>query len=325
MNLSDMNSRISANKKNSWQACCQQAVCWLVLLGAIGLISGCSISRKIRKANALFAKGDSIYFASLHYNVNTSTNSLDIAESYLKRALRVYPNHTGSLNDLGLICYSKGQNEKAIDFFNQAIKTDSNFSYAYNNKGMAYHRLGKKDQAEQNYLMAIRKAKSDPDVYYNLGILYEDWGLYIKAIAAYDEAIRLRPNYSLAFNNRGVAKSKARKNEEAVADFSKALELDSNYKEAWNGRGLAKYYLGQYESAISDFEQALKHSEYKFKLFIDAYSYNNMGNCYFALNNQEMACHFWKKAIESGYNYQPKWKEVFLIEDPRELLKKYCE
>ena len=57
----------------------------------------------------------------------------------------------------------------------------------------------------------------------------------------------------------------------------------------------------------------------------DKYSYNNMANSYFGLGNIEQACKYWKIAVEKGYTYKPEWKAIYNIDDPKELIKKYCK
>ncbi|RYE50356.1 MAG: tetratricopeptide repeat protein, partial [Sphingobacteriales bacterium] len=115
---------------------------------------------------------------------------------------------------------------------------------------------------------------------------------------------------------------------DALSDFNRSIELDSLDKLGFNNRGLCLYYLRRYDEAIIDFKKALsvKMDDSFYENFdTDAYTYNNVGNVYFDLENLPEACKNWRTAIQNGYQYKKEWKAMYHIDDPVELVSKYCK
>ncbi|WP_445172538.1 tetratricopeptide repeat protein [Microcoleus sp.] len=69
--------------------------------------------------------------------------------------------------------YEKGDNQGAVQAFNQAIKLNPNYTEAYGNRGIARYRLGDKQGA----------------------------------VADFNQALQINPNYANAYNNRANARS----------------------------------------------------------------------------------------------------------------------
>jgi len=61
--------------------------------------------------------------------------------------LKVKPNDPAVLTYRGVVFYAKGQNDLALEDFNQAIKTDPKFGRAYYQRGMLSETEGRYHQA----------------------------------------------------------------------------------------------------------------------------------------------------------------------------------
>lgn len=118
---------------------------------------------------------------------------------------------------IGQRYYSRGEWEKAIEFFNQAIKTDP----------------------------------SAPDLYYLLGESYRLNGENENALKAYDEALSIDQSFAPAY--LGKAYLQLDDPEEAIANLQSALDYDNNLAEAYIL--LANLYIDQQN--IDDAQQLL--------------------------------------------------------------------
>jgi lipoprotein NlpI len=159
-------------------------------------------------------------------------------------------------HDRGNAYRNKGDNDRAIQDYDQAIGLDPNNAYPYNGRGIAYQRKGDNDRAMQDFDEAIRL---DPDFaapYNNRGVVYRMKGDTDRAIQDYDQAMRLDPKFVLPYNNRGIAYGKKGDNDRAIADFSQAIGLDPNYAAPYLGRGRLYFFGKAVDMAEADFKKA---------------------------------------------------------------------
>lgn len=276
---------------------------------------------------------DTKYYEAAFKILNSTTNNALSEElsykalDYINKAIELNSNVSKYYRVKGSAYNHLKKYDVALENHEKAIKIDSTNTLAWMGCAIAYENTNQFELAEKNYLKALELEKNSSVIYFNLGLLYDKWNNKEESLKMYDKAIEFEPKYGDVYINRGSVKLRKKMYEEAIADFNMAISLDSLDKLSYNSRGLCKFYLKQYESAISDFEKALKITlgkSFDENFDTDKYSYNNIANAYFKLNNIEKACEYWNIAIQKGYIYQAKWKEIYNIDDPNELIKKYC-
>lgn len=125
----------------------------------------------------------------------------------------------------GLLYYTTGQYNHALEDFTTAIQLNPNLSEAFNNRGAVYSALKQYNLAMQDYEKAIQINPDNVEAYVNRGAVYAQKGQYDVAIIDFNEAIYLSPNYAIAYKNRGLAFQALGKIAEAEADFKKYEEL----------------------------------------------------------------------------------------------------
>src|SRR3989304_4310643 len=122
--------------------------------------------------------------------------------------------------------------DAAIESFTLAIKagdlSTQNLADAYNNRGFAYQTKGDNDRAIQDFNEAIRLHPNLAAAYNNRGNAYADKGDHDRAIQDFNEAIRLNPNLAAAYNNRGNAYADKGDHDRAIQDFNEAIRLNPN-------------------------------------------------------------------------------------------------
>ena len=242
--------------------------------------------------------------------------------------LQVTKNNHFAHNNRGVAYDELGQNQLAIEDYNEAIRLKPDLAGTYNNRGVVYNKLGQYQLAIEDYNKAIRLKPDYAKTYNNRGFVYNKLGQYQQAIEDYDEAIRLKPDYAGAYNNRGIAYNMLGQNQLAIEDYNKAIRLKPDYAEAYNNRGNVYNNLGQYQLAIEDYNEAIrlkpdyvnaylnrgfiytKIAEYQkaiedyneaIRLKPDlADAYNNRGIAYLLQGNKKLGCFDAQKACGMG-------------------------
>lgn len=179
------------------------------------------------------------------------------------------------LRSQGYLQAQQGNNQAAIESYNQAIQLDARDPATYINRGVSHERLGNLNAALQDYNTAL---SLDPDLalaYSNRSHVYYDLGK--------------------AQNNRTYFKN-------ALDDANAAIALTSQLPEAFINLGNARLAVNEnpndpsiQAAAIKDYEQALNTNP--IGPFISAYALTNRGNVYLLQKNYQNAFRDYNQAI----------------------------
>jgi tetratricopeptide (TPR) repeat protein/uncharacterized protein YecT (DUF1311 family) len=217
--------------------------------------------------------------AAAHDDRGNAYHSLgddDKAIQAYNEALQLDPKLAIAYNDRGTAYDGKGDYDRAIEDYSEAIVLDSTLAIAYSNRANNYGKKGDYDKAIEDYNVAIRLDPKNINPYNNRGYTYQLKGDYDKAIADYSEAIQLDPRNAHAYDNRGCAYEAKGNYNKAVQDCSEAIRLNPINAKAYDNRGNAYQAKGDYDLAIADYDQAIRLDG---KL---AAAYKNRGDAYAA-------------------------------------------
>ena len=192
---------------------------------------------------------------------------------------------------------NQGNNEKAIEHYNEVIRLKPDSDEAYNNRGLAYVAKGDHARAIQDYDKAIALNPDLAEAYNNRGLAYVAKGDYARAIQDYDKAIALNPDDAIAYYNRGVAYWAKRDHDRAIQDYDRAIALNPDDAAAYNNRGNAYVAKGDYDRAIQDYDKAIALKP------DDANAYYNRGVVYGAKGDHDRAIQAYTKAIDLNPAY----------------------
>jgi tetratricopeptide (TPR) repeat protein len=305
---------------------------FFLLALAIALVS--TIGPTKLKAQTNEQKAEEFFQKTMAILINTTSNALSKslaqeAMGYINQAIELSPNHSSYYRAKGAAFYHLKLMDSALANKDLALRLDSTNSAAWMGRGIILENTFKYEAAALSYLQALKyDSTSSSSIYYNLGILFDRMGDDSMSLTCYEASIALNPKAAAsAYTGKGMLHLRAKRYALAIEDFSKTLSLNPNDKIGYNNRGLCKFYLKQYEAAIADFEQAMTiklGASFNENFDTDKYSLNNIANAYHGMGNKEKACDYWKKTIEAGYKYQKEWKKLYNIDDPAELVKKYC-
>jgi tetratricopeptide (TPR) repeat protein len=113
----------------------------------------------------------------------------------LRDLLKRYPDEKDALLNLGWNCFQRGENEKAIDYFQQILDIDPLCKTALNLMTYMYHAAGDFDQAMQTINRYLELAPDEANPYDTRGDIYAANGLLEEAIDSYEEALSIKPDF----------------------------------------------------------------------------------------------------------------------------------
>ncbi len=209
-------------------------------------------------------------------------------------AIRMKPDFAESYASRGGTYSNLGQDQLAIEDYSEALRLEPNFAEAYLGRGTAYGKLGQGETAMKDYDEAIRLKPRFAEAYLTRGNAYLKLGQDQQAVKDYSETIRLKPDFTEAYLARGNSYVKLGQNQAAIKDYNEAIRLKPDFAEAFAERGNAYSRLGQYPQAIADYNEAIRlkpdHAE----------AYNNRGAAYLIQGNKKTGCFDAQKACELG-------------------------
>ena len=159
---------------------------------------------------------------------NHQNNNLQNAQNYYQKVLELNPNHSQTLNNLGVMFQGLGEYQKAKEYYEQAIKINPNYADAHYNIGIIFQELGELEKAKNCYEKAIEINPDYQAAYNNLGVIFMESKEFQKAIDCYEKAIELNPNHVNAHNNLGNIFKELGDLQKAIGCYKKAIEIDPN-------------------------------------------------------------------------------------------------
>ena len=159
---------------------------------------------------------------------NHQENKTDIAQQLYNQVLKINPNHSQALNNLGVIFKTLGEKQKAKECYEKAIEIDPNYANAHNNLGAIYQELGEIEKAKNCYEKAIEIDLNYADAHNNLGIVFKNLGENEKAKNCYEKAIAINPNNLNTHNNLGKIFYILGEIQKSVNCYERVLKIDPN-------------------------------------------------------------------------------------------------
>src|SRR5262245_13135769 len=227
-------------------------------------------------------------------NAYATKGDQDRAIQAYDQAIRANPRYAIAFYNRGLAYAAKSEWDRAVRDYDEAIRLDPQYTFAFLTRGNAYHAKGDPDRAMQDYGEAIRLDPRYAMAFNNRGITYADRRDWDRAVRDYDEAIRLDPRHVLALNNRGNAYRAKGEPERAMQDYDEAIRLDPLSPMAFNNRGLLHADRRAWDRAIQDYDEAIRLDPRRARAFI------NRGNAYRAKGEEGRAIEDYEGAIRDG-------------------------
>ena len=153
---------------------------------------------------------------------------------------------------------SQGQNDRAIEMFNEALKLDPQLAGARVYLGILQSNQGNHDQAILEYTKALELRPEYAVAFYNRAIEYRFKKDFLHSLHDDDDAIRLSPLDPDAFYGRGISYVGLKRYDLAISDFDRSLQLKPNNVDALVWRGVAYARSRNDDRAIEDYNEAIR-------------------------------------------------------------------
>ncbi|GFY44727.1 intraflagellar transport protein 88 homolog [Trichonephila inaurata madagascariensis] len=180
--------------------------------------------------------------------------------------------NAGALVNKGNCCLSKGDIEKAIDFFKEALSNEASCVEALYNLGLSYKKLNNAEDALESFYKLHGIVRNHPLVIYQIASLYEQLEDIDQALEWYQQVITLVPTdpFLLAkigdmFDSEGDKQQAFQYHSDSYRYFPSNMEIIQK---------LGSYYIESqmFEEAIKFFERAaiIQPNQVKWKLMVAA-------------------------------------------------------
>lgn len=195
------------------------------------------------------------------------TGNLSLAESIYRNILTEEPSNFDATHLLGVLCILNHRHAEAESHLRKATEINPNHPTAYYNLGLCLDNLGKKSDAIDAYSKAIQLNPNDFRALSNRAKTLRELGNPQQSVIDCEKALALKPDYARAYQNLGVALRDLRRPTEALASYVKALNFDPDLTDALYSLGNTLIELKQYDSAISPLTKLLtKHPDHPYAL-----------------------------------------------------------
>lgn len=170
------------------------------------------------------------------------------AKNWFKKAIKINPEYSPALNEMGIYYQSRYDYMRAKDYFLRAIKYNPNYKYPYFNMAKIYKSNNQNDRAKTYLLKAIKIDPAYTSALNYLGTLYYEEESYEGALYYYTASLGVNPQYKFAYYNIGLVFTSMGKYKKGYQAFLRALEIDPKYSLAQQEKDrLEKNYKDQIE------------------------------------------------------------------------------
>ena len=155
-------------------------------------------------------------------------DKLDQAALAYRNILKLRPNHTGALNNLGVLCRKQGLFEEASSCFERVLKLSPTHADAWSNLASLCISLGNFESAVQAAMQATKYAPEHAKGFDNLSFALFRTGQLEQAEQASRRALQIDPTMANAWNNLGQILQRQSRLADATDAYLRALEIDKS-------------------------------------------------------------------------------------------------
>ena len=183
------------------------------------------------------------------------------AEGYFREVLRLWPDHPGSLNNLGTAVWRQKRLHEAEDYYRRAQILAPQDYAILNNLGNVLWDRHRLDEAVGWYRQAVQLRPDSPEALMNFGVTLSDVGEFDEAMHWIRESLRLQPDSPGSHVNLGNLLWRQGNLDGAYDCYEHALKLSPDFPEARRNRGFIWLTRGDFERGWPEHEWRLKCAE----------------------------------------------------------------
>jgi tetratricopeptide (TPR) repeat protein len=183
---------------------------------------------------------------------------LELAISYLRKAVDYAPEDASFRTDVGQIYYEMGQFASAENQFRYALRYDHSNLRALKGLGHTLQVVYRFSEAISVYSRYLELNPKDGDVHSNLGLAMSDSGDMDGALKSFARAAELAPDNPQILVILAEALYRAGKIEQALGNLRRALALSPHDSELYRRIGIALEAYGDIEEASKSYIEAIR-------------------------------------------------------------------
>jgi Zn-dependent protease/Tfp pilus assembly protein PilF len=162
------------------------------------------------------------------------------------------------LLDRGAYHIQKGENDRAIEYYNGVLERTPDNWKALQNRGYAHMQQQNYDQALADFDRGVQLQPDSAMAYTNRGLAHYRMENWHYSEADNHRAIELDPTTAMAYNNLAVLMLKRGEIQQALEMCNQAIQLETNQAPLYETRAQVYHALGQYDQSIADCNQAIE-------------------------------------------------------------------
>ena len=197
---------------------------------------------------------DKLISLAQHY---MTTNNLDYAETFLKKAISIDENNSIANEIIGQIYFHKNRFNEAIHHLKKACNESCCPNQSFYLLGSSLLQTGQTKEAISYFELLIKNNVRSFEVLHDLGTCYAHCGDYINAASLYEECLVLNNKSAYLYYNIGRVNDELKNFLKAINYYNKAIELDPEFSFAYANIGANFSYLKNYSEAIFFYEKAI--------------------------------------------------------------------
>jgi tetratricopeptide (TPR) repeat protein len=243
-------------------------IAWVAAAAALIAVAGVVSAERLRAyESAVAIWHDAVLHqpddAMSHYNLGVALVEAGRppveAMREFDRALALDPEHTGAIDNIGMLLYRAGNVDEARARFEHALRIDPADAVAHNNLGGILTRTGRPRDAIPHLRLALALQPDAPKakVHLNLGQALVADGAYEEGLAHLEQAVRSAPDDADARVALGGALVKLGRPDAALAHLERAVAVKPDDVEAHVGFATARLQTGDASGAVESYRRAL--------------------------------------------------------------------
>ncbi|MBI5249794.1 MAG: tetratricopeptide repeat protein [Desulfomonile tiedjei] len=140
--------------------------------------------------------------------------------------LAITKTSAAAYNNYGSVLMKRGENQKALHFFEKAAELSPNLDIAYMNMGRTYRAMGDKGKAWEMFSKAFEVNPSNSGARTMLAVMLREQGDYPGAVKFLEESVKLSPKDVMLRTDLGISYYRLGDWQKALEEFEKANRLD---------------------------------------------------------------------------------------------------
>ena len=220
---------------------------------------------QLAKRHTVNAEAHLEYLKARHSLLSGSPESVEVAERYAMRALRLDPDYALAwcvVADCITWRAIRGMAEpvaaakEAIGAIEKALELDPLLADAHASKGLLFMHTGALADGLRSLQKAVELNPGYADAYNLLGRALYSYERIPESLAAIEKSLNLDPLSMLVYTGAGDAYYFAREYEKSVIHYRMSIELDPRFDGTHTGLARSLEALGRFDEARSELEEA---------------------------------------------------------------------